>query len=531
MARSRRNRTTSAGSVRAPKVRAARTAARSVTATRTTEPTVATSVPPPAVPVDDGAKVDLSAPELYLNRELTWLAFNRRVLHEAEDPRNPLLERLKFLAIASGTIDEFIMKRIGGLKQQVLAGVQNLTVDGRSPQEQITECYQVMRALKRIRESTLITLTRELAKEGIRLERWADLTPELQKEAREHYLTNIFPLVTPQAMDPAHPFPFVSNMSLNLLVTLKHADSDLNTMQARVKVPVGQGIPRFLKVGTGYNYVRLEDVMANNLDLLFPGMHIEDCDFFRVTRNADVERDEESADDLSGVDRDRAPRSQIRPDRHPAGQLFDAGPAARHALGGAGARRDPRCLRGRRNDWHARPDGDRDPRHPRAPRPAPLAGGPPGSLPRPQRVPPDQGRGRDPGPPPLRVLRHERRALPPRGEQGPQGPRDQDHALSHQRGLEGDRPPDQRGPEWQAGRGGGGAQGALRRAGQHSLGGSPGVGGHPRHLRRGRAQDARQGRPRRAPGFQRAPSLCPPRHRQLPLRHRASLQRPRPLHL
>jgi polyphosphate kinase len=280
-------------------VRAARTAARTATSsTRNATPVIAASIPPPADPIEDGAKVDLATPSLYLNRELTWLAFNRRVLHEAEDPRTPLLERVKFLAIASGTIDEFVMKRIGGLKQQLGAGVHNLTVDGRTPQEQITECYGVMRALKRIREKTLVTLTKELAKEEIYLKRWAELSAAEQKEVREFYLTNIFPLVTPQAMDPAHPFPFVSNMSLNLLVTLKHADSDLNTMQARVKVPVGSGIQRFIKVGEDESFVRLEDVMANNLDLLFPGMHVEDCDFFRVTRNADVERDEESADDL-----------------------------------------------------------------------------------------------------------------------------------------------------------------------------------------------------------------------------------------
>jgi polyphosphate kinase len=261
-------------------------------------PKIASSIPPPAPAIEDGAKLDLNDASLYLNRELTWLAFNLRVLHEAEDPRTPLLERVKFLAIASGTIDEFIMKRIGGLKQQLGARVYNLTVDGRTPKQQITECYEVMRALKLRRETLLIELTGALAAEGIFLRRWNELEPSEQKSVREDYLTNIFPLVTPQAMDPAHPFPFVSNMSLNLLVTLKHEESDLNTNQARVKVPVGSGIPRFIKVENVHTYVRLEDVMANNLDLLFPGMFIEDCGFFRVTRNADVERDEESADDL-----------------------------------------------------------------------------------------------------------------------------------------------------------------------------------------------------------------------------------------
>jgi len=302
--RGRRNRTTSAGSVRAPKVRAARKAApRTAGNTRRppakkSAPNPAATIPPPAPAVEDGATINLDAPELYLNRELTWLAFNRRVLHEAEDPRTPLLERVKFLAIASGTIDEFVMKRIGGLKQQVGAGVYDLTVDGRTPQEQITECYEVMHTLKAKTEAALVTLRKELAKEDVFLKRWEDLSPAERKEVRADYLQNIFPLVTPQAMDPAHPFPFVSNMSLNLLVTLKHAETDLNTMQARVKVPIGSGIPRFIKVGDDHAYVRLEDVMANNLDLLFPGMHIVEYGYFRVTRNADVERDEEQADDL-----------------------------------------------------------------------------------------------------------------------------------------------------------------------------------------------------------------------------------------
>jgi len=233
-----------------------------------------------------------------LNRELTWLSFNRRVLHEAEDARTPLLERVKFLAIASSTLDEFVMKRIGGLKQQAGARVHYLTVDGRTPEQQIDECYAVMRDLVIRGQKVLVELKRLLAKEEIHVVDYEKLTQNQQAKVRQYYVRNIFPLVTPQAMDPAHPFPFVSNLSLNLLVTLRLSTRDAAASQARVKVPIGAGIPRWIKVGADRTYVRLEEVMAHNLDLLFPGMVVEACEPFRVTRNADTERDEEQADDL-----------------------------------------------------------------------------------------------------------------------------------------------------------------------------------------------------------------------------------------
>src|SRR5271168_2051662 len=240
---------------------------------------------------------DLVSPDLYLNRELTWLAFNRRVLHEAEDERNPLLERIKFLAITASNLDEFFMKRIGGLKQQVVAGMHELTVDGRSPQQQITECYLVVRELEQRQREVGPHLLRELENHGIRVRLYASLSDDECKSVREYYYKNIFPLVTPQAMDPAHPFPFVSNLSLNLLVTARY-QNDSDPLMARVKVPIGFGIPRFIRVGKKNDFVRLEDVVANNLDLLFPSMLIDSYELFRVTRNANTERDEDEADDL-----------------------------------------------------------------------------------------------------------------------------------------------------------------------------------------------------------------------------------------
>lgn len=247
----------------------------------------------------DERSVDLTAPEYYLNRELTWLAFNGRVLHEAEDERTPLLERIKFLAIVSSNLDEFFMKRIGGLKQQAGAGMRQLTVDGRTPEQQIAECYAVVRNIEARKRTLLTDLARELQASGIALRSYESLSRQRQQALREFYLQNIFPLVTPQAMDPAHPFPFVSNLSLNLLVTLRR-DEDREPSLTRIKVPVGAGISRFLRVGKEPVFVALEDVMAHNLDLLLPGMDVTDCAFFRVTRNAisELDEDEDEADDL-----------------------------------------------------------------------------------------------------------------------------------------------------------------------------------------------------------------------------------------
>jgi len=241
-------------------------------------------------PGPDGT-FDLSDPSCLLNRELTWLNFNFRVLAEAEDPRVPLLERLKFVAIVSSNLDEFYMKRIGGLKQQVGAGVHKMTVDGRTPQEQIDECYEVIRTLERRKRAAADDLVEKLAGHDIVLTEWDQLDEDGKKELREHYIENIFPLVTPQATDPAHPFPFVSNLSINLLVTLRYEKSTEPSL-------AGQWTPRLLKLADRNTFVTLESVMAGNLDLLFPGMEVVSCETFRVTRNANTELDEEKADDL-----------------------------------------------------------------------------------------------------------------------------------------------------------------------------------------------------------------------------------------
>jgi polyphosphate kinase len=253
---------------------------------------------PGGLPVaDTDGKFDLNGPEYFLNRELTWLNFNLRVLYQAEDDRIPLLERVKFLAIVGSNFDEFFMKRIGGLKQQVGAGVQKRTVDGRTPEQQIEECYALVHELERRQRRTLNAVLQELKEHRIVVTTYDALPKKEQKYLRDYYLENIFPLVTPQATDPAHPFPFISNLSLNLLVGLRHAKEGMPLL-ARVKVPIGAGVSRFIKLEDKNTFVTLESVMAGSLDLLFPGMEIDSCEEFRVTRNANTLIDEETADDL-----------------------------------------------------------------------------------------------------------------------------------------------------------------------------------------------------------------------------------------
>ena len=268
---------------------------------------------PPAIDLDD--------PALYLNRELTWLEFNRRVLDMAADDDTPLLERVKFLAIVSTNLDEFFMKRVGGLKQQIAAGIRTPSVDGRTPLEQLLESQAVVRDIHVEQNRIYGELLVLLEAQGIRLSNYGDLKKAEQQRLREDFITNIFPLLTPLAMDPGHPFPFISNLALNLLVSLRYPGGS-NAHYSRVKVPNLKEIaPRFLRVGDTDTYVRLEDVITHNIDLLFPSMEIITCELFRVTRNAIVESEEEEADDLLAMietelrDRHFAPIVRLQVDK------------------------------------------------------------------------------------------------------------------------------------------------------------------------------------------------------------------------
>lgn len=244
------------------------------------------------------SEINLSDSRWYLNRELTWLEFNNRVLHEAEDERTPLLERLKFIAIVSANLDEFFMKRIGGLKQLVGAGLREISLDGRTPLQQVQECHDFIRILVGRKYGLLHRILELLKEQGIIIANMKDLTARERKTLKTHFATNIYPLLTPQSIDPAHPFPFISNLSINLLLTLNSV-SGLDMQLARVKVPVGAGTSRFIPVpGKPGCFVRLEDLICSNLDMLFPGMEVMRYDLFRITRNANTELDEEEADDL-----------------------------------------------------------------------------------------------------------------------------------------------------------------------------------------------------------------------------------------
>ena len=241
--------------------------------------------------------VDLTDPQWYLNRELTWLAFNWRVLHEAQDDRVPLLERVFFLAVVGSNLDEFFMKRIGGLKQQVGAMVKELSVDGRLPQQQIDACAEVVRDLLREQEELEVELKRLLTRRKIRIVPYADLSLSEKSLAEHYFREQVYPLLTPQGMDPAHPFPFISNLSINLLVGVSYPDSGYR-YHNRIKVPVSDDMPRFLCFGEAGHWITLEDLIGNNLEILFPGMVVETCETFRVTRNAITEPNQEQANDL-----------------------------------------------------------------------------------------------------------------------------------------------------------------------------------------------------------------------------------------
>lgn len=240
---------------------------------------------------------NLQSSEWFLNRELSWLEFNKRVLHEGQDPRNPLLERVFFLAVVGSNLDEFFMKRIGALKQMVGAGVRTSSIDGRLPQEQIDLCHIVVRDIFDQQLLLENDIQRLLARKGIKIKKYKDLSAE-DKEAIDHYFRNeIYPLLTPQGMDPAHPFPFISNLSINLLASVRYPGSDHSYLN-RIKIPTSADLPRFIKVGKEHVYILFEDLVGNNLELLLPGMEVESCETFRVTRNAITERHEEQANDL-----------------------------------------------------------------------------------------------------------------------------------------------------------------------------------------------------------------------------------------
>ena len=250
---------------------------------------------------------DLKDSQYYFNQELSWLEFNYRVLHEALDERTPLLERLKFTAIFSSNLDEFFMVRVAGLKQQVAADVSKLTPDGRTPSQQLIDISDRLRPLVKQQDHLFEdTLKNLLIAQGIYLINYVDLDQEQRTYLHQYFDDYIFPVLTPLAVDPSHPFPYISNLSLNLAVVVREPNTAKEHF-ARVKVP--QVLSRFVAlpkellhqedeqtaIWTG---VLLEQVIAHNLEALFPGMIVQECHPFRLTRNADLLVEEDEADDL-----------------------------------------------------------------------------------------------------------------------------------------------------------------------------------------------------------------------------------------
>ncbi|MEO0768112.1 MAG: polyphosphate kinase 1 [Cyanobacteria bacterium J06649_4] len=260
--------------------------------------------------------LDLESSELYISRELSWLEFNRRVLNEAVDDRTPLLERLKFLAIFSSNLDEYFMVRVAATKQQIDANVYKRTPDGRTPKEQLNAISERLRPMfNEVNEYFTTELRPKLRQDGIHLLNYSSLTPTQTDYLNQYFNEQVFPVLTPLAVDSGHPFPYISNLSLNLAVEVQDQASEESHF-ARVKVP--KVLPRFVQLPkeiqddgliTEENTesdplpchwmgVPMEQVISHNIAALFPGMSIKDCFTFRITRNADLSVEEDEADDL-----------------------------------------------------------------------------------------------------------------------------------------------------------------------------------------------------------------------------------------
>jgi polyphosphate kinase len=237
-----------------------------------------------------------NAPELYINRELSWLAFNARVLHEALDVRTPLLERVKFLSIFTNNLDEFYMVRIAGLRRQVAAGVVARANDGMTPQEQLDAIDAEVARLAKLQRVCLGQLLSELAPHGVRLLGVSDLTPSEWRAIDEYFESQIFPVLTPLAVDPGHPFPYISNLSLSIAAEVRDPDGGAVRF-ARVKVP--RSLPRWVPVeGRPFHFVPLEQVIGANLGALFPGLEVPAWYAFRITRYSDLDIPVEEPEDL-----------------------------------------------------------------------------------------------------------------------------------------------------------------------------------------------------------------------------------------
>ena len=253
---------------------------------------------------------DFNNPELYINRELSWLEFNARVLNEALDQSLPLLERVRFLSIFTSNLDEFFMIRVSGVRRQVDSLRLQPPADGLSPTEQLDRLRERLTGLLRqLDQCWNEEIMPGLAEVNINIKAFSELETKQQEQLREYFTQEVYPILTPLAFDPGHPFPHISNLSVNLAIIVEHPKSGKKF--ARLKVPDrlprliclpaeprDKGGPKDRNRNGHYEYIWLEDLIANNLDLLFPGLTVKAAHPFRVTRNADVEIAEDEADDL-----------------------------------------------------------------------------------------------------------------------------------------------------------------------------------------------------------------------------------------
>ncbi len=472
-------------------------------------------VPPP---------VDLTDPSLYINRELSWLAFNQRVLDQANDLAHPLLERVKFLAIVADNLDEFYMVRVATLLKKFRAGVDGTSPDGLNTEQQLHAIRQ--RAAQMLDD--VATCWQELLRpllesEAIRFLEPADYTAEVKAFLAGYFKTHIWPVLTPLAFDPGHPFPYISNLSNSFAVVVRHSG---RTKFARVKVP--DKLPRFVAIperksarGSAdrptHTYAFIEDVIRQNIQELFPGTQVKSAHLFRIVRDTDMVIQEDEADDLlESVDR------SLRQLRYGALSLLQVE-----------ASMPRRVLDILVENFEVDEDvvlrtsdrlGFADFME--------LTGLHRPALKDPPFVPRHLWAGHDneaifdeiryqdylvhnPFESFASVESFLRAAV-----KDPHVRRDQDDALPHRPGLAAGRHADRGGRGRQAGGGAGGAEGALRRAQQHHLGQPAGAGRHPRRLRPGEPQDPLQAVPGRAAGARRHPPVRAHRHRQLQRGHR-----------
>ena len=464
-----------------------------------------------------------------LNRELSWLEFNARVLALAEDPDVPLLERVRFCSIFSNNLDEFFSVRIAGLLDQAASGLVVRSPDGLTPREALAAIRTRITDLTQ-RQSKLWKreLSPALADEGIRLAAVDELSDKELREIERTFEASIFPVLTPLGVGPGQPFPFISPLSLSLAVLARDNESGEERF-GRVKVP--EGLPRFVEVGKRGALVPMEALIAHFLPWLFPGMEIAERAAFRVTRDADFEVSDEADDLLEAVQEELRRRRFGEVVRLEVSSSMSESMLARLREGLDVAPDLVYPVHGLLD--LADVDGGRPPR-PAGPQGRAVGAGdelplPPRRERRAERLRRDPPR-RHPRAPAVRVVRDELRDVPPRVVARLQRGHDQDDGLPHLRRVAA-------GPGAHRGRRGGAAerlprraQGALRRARQHRVGARARAGGRARGLRLPESQDPREDDPDRPPRRRAHAALRPRRHRQLPLGDRAPLRGRRALH-